>query len=305
MDPLPSFIRLSPEQLQKLGGLIFEKDYTSKALIFLENPARTLHYWSEEPNILPHDDGARKRHRYSFFDLLWLKLISDLREFGMGKAALFNLKKELLIPINMEELSQKIQAEHNEIEQLMKVQFGKSHEEIKALFDTLQERKTEITQQQATKLYAHTWYTLGQQKVVRLLINKSGNCFPYYEGDVPGLFHMERDKQQLGKVYCVVNLTDLITDLLSIDSIKDTFKEAFFTKEEWNLLQFLRGEKPHSILVTYKGERMDLLKIVRRKHISPEARLNEILLKNAYETIEIESINGSIIQCISTQKHKL
>ncbi len=305
LTKLPGFFHISEDQLLEITPLLFEKDYSSAAVTFLEHPSRTLNYWGSEPNILPPGGEPGKRRRYSFFDMLWLKLVSELRDFGLEKPALAILKAELLTPINMEEMNRKLQADREGMEELMREKFQYSEEDIKMFFDTLSDKQSKIEQLQATKLFAHTMYSLGQQKVIRLIISKAGHFYYYSESDLVGLYHVERDSEELGNVYCVVNLTNLITQLLCMEPIKDTFKQAFFTREEWDLLKFLRGEKPVSVKVDYKGDRIDLVHVTRNKRVNVEARLSEVLLKKEFETITIENIKGKIITYSSTVKHKL
>jgi DNA-binding transcriptional MerR regulator len=302
---LKNILNISEEELLRITPLLFEKDYTSTALQFLGSPARTLNYWADEPNILPVGDEAGKRRRYSFFDMIWLIVIKELRTIGMEKKALSILKEELITPIDIDSLAKKVAEERIQMEATFRNHFKLSEETIKTLFDHLNEKKKDLEQLQSTKLYAYIMYSLGQQKVVRLLINKNGNHFLYLESDLAGLYHVENDYPELGNTYITINLSNVFTGLLCQPQIKDKFKEAFFTIEEWKLLQFLQKEKPVSIKVTYKGDRMDLLEIEKKKTIRAEARLTEIMLQKGYETIEIKSLKGNIVHCTSTEKHKL
>lgn len=302
---VPPFIQISESEVLEIGKVIFDKDYSSSLLSFIENPSRTLNYWGGEPNILPLGDEGGKRRVYSFFDMIWLLIIQELREFGMEKPALAVLKDQLLTPIDAEELLAEMQKQRKRIEETMLQQYNMDKGQIEEFFNLLIEKQQEIGELQATRLFSHVMFTLGQKTTMRLFINKAGKYFEYVERDMSSLQKIEDNLSELGTTYICLNLTDLVTKLMCLPQIKDTFKKAVLTADEWKLFEFMKKEKPLSIKIVYKGERIELLEIARQKKIKAEARLTEIMLKGAYETIKIKSEKGNVVNCISTEKIKM
>src|SRR5438105_9744075 len=113
---MDNLIKLSEEEMSDLASLLFQKDYTSDAFSFIENHRRILNYWASDINLLPFEGEEGKRRKFSFFDLVWLHIVKELRDFGMEKDKIAVLKKELLTPENHEKNVQELKKNRKELE---------------------------------------------------------------------------------------------------------------------------------------------------------------------------------------------
>ena len=304
MEELQSDLIPNKEKLLKLMPQLVEKDYSSTVLTFIPNAVRTLNYWGTQPNILPLGDDGKKRRRYSFFDMIWLMLIKELRGYGMEKQALFNLKEELITPIDVAALSQSIHDEKEQLREMLKNVYKLNEKGIAEFFEMWETKRLKSDQQEFSRLFTYVGASITRENVVRLLITKKGHHHLYVEKIVLGLYNMEKDLD-LEDSYICVNLTNLINTLLSLPVFTDTFKENLLTAHEQKVFKFLREGGIKSITITFRDKEMNTLELTRERKIKSEARLHEIMLKNDYEKIEIINVKGKVIYCESIQSIKL
>ncbi len=124
-------------------------------------------------------------------------IIQELREFGVEKPALAVLKIELLTPIDPKALLAEMQQNRKNVEQAMLQHYNMDKGQIEEFFNLVAEKQKEIGELQATPLFSHVMFTLGQQKTVRLFINKGGSYFHYIESDMISLCDPEKHSRKL------------------------------------------------------------------------------------------------------------
>ena len=83
-------------------------------------------------------------------------------------------------------------------------------------------------------------------------------------------------------------------------------KKQLLSEKEWQLIEYSGKPELTTIKVTYNGEGdMKLVELTKKKKVSVEARLTEVLLKGGYERIEIHTNGDTPISFTSTEKIKL
>ena len=303
---LSQFSKLDSQETEFIAKAIFEKKYLSSDLSFIENPSRTLNYWGSEPNILPFDEEEGKRRHFSFFDIIWLKIVNELRSFGMGKEAIAIVKKNLLTPMNLPDIVQNIKENKEAIQKMLSMLIDTDSGAGNKILDQYLNNLSELEDNKTSKLFGLSFYSLGQKKIIRLIISKKGSVHEYLDSTNTPLEKIENDNADLKEGYIIIHLSNIITKSIGLPCIKDRVKESFLNEQEWKIILLLRKEKPKSLKIHMgEGQKVDLVEITKLKKVEMEARLIEIMIKDAYEKLEVVTVKGKIAYCLSTVSQKL
>ncbi len=300
---LPAHVDHSSAELEELGELMFRKDYTSEALDFIQNTARTLNYWGSDPerNLLPPYAGSEKRRKYSFADLVWLGMVKELRDFGLEKDAIYMLKGELFGVPDYQKLNAEIAKHRKEVEKLLAQHYGTSVTEIKGMLDQFSEQQEALKKLKLTKLYTYLFYFFSRKAPFHLLVNKEGRHYPFYQSDFALNVESEDFLRFFNHSHLSISLSDLIGFFLSHSLVKDELKQRFFTSKEWKLIELIRSERPDSVTIIDVDGKEEKIAVSKQVYVTLEQRLSELITKGAYETIVIKTQNGKPVYCKRTK----
>ncbi|HUC82812.1 MAG TPA: hypothetical protein VMR70_18025 [Flavisolibacter sp.] len=294
---------LADLDIQSLAPL-FQKDYSQEAMSFLSNYHRILNYWGEGVNVLPPQLEEGKRRRFSFFDLVWLGIVRELRDFGVEKEKIAVLKGELLSPPDHKEVAKQLKQSRKEVEEVLSKNYGVGTDQIRPILDEYLSRQLEIQKLSFSLLSIYIYYVVGRKSDVYLLIDKKGN-HQFHSPDFTLSEVKDGARPSMGSHICI-SLKEVIHFFVSLPLIKDEVKRQLLAEKEWQLIEHSRKEGLTSIKVIYNGEGgMKTLEITQKKKVSVEARLTEVLLKGGYERIEINTNGEGPLSYTSTKKIKL
>ncbi|RYY43365.1 MAG: hypothetical protein EOO06_19795 [Chitinophagaceae bacterium] len=294
---------LSEIDIQSLAPL-FLKDYSQEVMSFLSNYHRILNYWGEGVDILPLQLEEGKRRRFSFFDLVWLGIVRELRDFGMEKEKIAVLKSELLSPPDHKEVVKQLKQYRKEAEEILSKDYGVGSDQIRAVLDEYLSRQQDVQELSFSSLSIYIYYVVNGKSDVQLLIGKDGR----HRLSSPDLPHLEAayGAEPSSGSYICISIKEVMHFFVTLPQVKDEVKRQLFSDKEWQLLELSRKPELTSIKVSYNGDgEMKMLELTKKKKVSAEARLTEVLLKGGYERIEIQTQDGKPIFYTSTEKIKL
>lgn len=290
---------------EKLDALVpfFTKDYGQEIFSFVKNHHRLLHYWGEGINLLPPQEAEGKRRRFSFFDLVWLGLVLELRDYGMEKEKIAVLKKELFAPYDYTTMLQVIKQKRRELEEQMRKSLGLTEAGARHMVDTILEKQGELQTQGYSLLATYIYYVIGREAPVNLLVSKEG-----HHQMVP----LDVDEQALpspsegtfANSYLTLSLNGIMQSFASLPLVTQAIKKAFLTAREQELIAEIRKEGLKSLTVHFRGGRMETLESTSKKKVAAESRLLEVLIKGGYENLSITTEKGRIVNVEQTEKKR-
>jgi DNA-binding transcriptional MerR regulator len=294
---------ISDLELQKLAPF-FVKDYSQEAMSFLSNYHRILNYWGDGVDILPPQQGEGKRRKFSFFDLVWLGIVRELREFGMEKEKIAVLKGELLSPPDHKEIRKQLRQYRKESEEILSKNYGVGTDQIIPILDEYLSKHMEVQKLSFSLLSIYIYYLLGRNSDVSILVGKDGH-HQIYLPDFAYSEIKEGVKPSIGS-HISISLNEVIHFFVTLPYVKDDVKQQLLSPKEWQLIELSRKPDLSYVKVSYNEDgNMKMVELTRKKKVSVEARLTEILLKGGYERIEIETQGGKPVSYRSTEKVKL
>jgi len=293
---------VSEPELEALVPL-FIKDHTHEALSYIRNHHRVLNYWGEGVNLLPpQEDSTGKRYRFSFFDLVWLGIVKELRDYGMEKEKIAVLKEELFSPVDHKGHLRTIREHQKEVEVMLAKSYGVATSVIRELLEQYAKKQEQTRTLGFTYLTTYLYYIIGRKQPVRLLVSKEGHHRPaLLQAD--GTWLVE-EEGSFSTSYISITLSEIMHFFAAQSFVTDTVKQTLVSPQEWQLIEACRKEGLKSITVHFKDGRLQKLESTRRKKIVLEARLTELLLKGGYENLTISTENGQIVYAEQTTKKR-
>lgn len=287
-------------------AVLFEKDYSSEALCFIQNHHRIINYWGEGVDLMPPAYEDSKRRRFSFFDLVWLRVVKELRDFGMEKEKIAVLKSELLSPPDHKGMLKVLKGHRKEIEEVLAKSYGVGSGKVKALLEVYLSRQLEVQALSYSMLALYIIHALTVGGEVRILVNKTGNHHGYYSQSQGSASVTAELSDIYAGSHISISLKEIISFFVSMPYVKDEVKQSVLSQKEWKLIQLVRSSSPKSIKVHFDDSSgMTMVEITRKKKVSIEARLTEIIVKGGYEKIELITQDGKPVYFESTEKIKL
>lgn len=293
---------LTEEKIQALVTF-FTKDYGQEAFSFVKNHHRLLHYLGEGIDLLPPQETEGKRRKFSFFDLVWLGIVLELRAYGMEKEKIAVLKEELMVTPDYAKLLKTISERRAEFEETMRASLNLTEEGTRQIIDTLLAKKQELLRQDTTLLATYLYYTVTKETPVSLLVSKDGHHqlrpMDVAESDLPPL-----DGGPFATSYLTLSLDGILRFYAALPLVTPSIKKVFLTEREQALIEETRKEGLKSVTVRFRNGKMEQLESTKQKKVSVEARLTEMLIKGGYEDIKITTEKGRIVSVEQTEKKR-
>lgn len=270
-----------------LGVLISDKSYDQDAIAFLPNTARTLNYYKEE-GLVP---DRQKKSKFSFEELVWLRIVFDLKNIGINHSLIKQLKEYAFAPVQEEVLDEILEQNKDLFEEhvvpMLKQIPEEFHEEFaKALKEAMSDKKVI-----ANKVKSNLRFWL-----MCIIQSKSAaEIHLFSDGKVE--FHIKQiennDTPSL-QTYISISLTRILSFYLSKDYKENALTQKVLNKDELLVLQYIQEKKYKSIEITFKKEKIDLIKLAEEGQVDPAQRLYEFMLAGAYDDISIKREEGKI-----------
>lgn len=280
-----------------LGVLISEKSYDQDAIAFLPNTARTLNYYKEEGLVL----DRQKKSKFSFEELVWLRIVFELKNIGINHSLIKQLKEYAFAPVQEEVLDEILEQNKNLFEEHVVPMLKQIPEEFhgefaKALKEAMSDKKV-IANKVKSNLRFWLMCTIQSKSAAEIHLLSDGKVEFY-------LKQIENIDTSSLHTYVSISLTRILSFYLSNDYSDNALAQCLLNKDELLVLQYMREKKYKSIEVTFKNEKIDLIKLAQDEKADPRQRLYEFMIAGAYDDISIKREAGKIISISKITKVK-
>ena len=275
---------------------------------------RKVEGWKSNDLIIDPDPKARIK--YSLTDAVWLKIIDQLRNFGLSYESIKIIKSQVL----KSRLYQKEELEKHRIEIEREKKNGKIfHEpkfvstanEIKEKFSPSKYETDYEFKKALEEFYDATFLELF---IAQALILRHQCCICINQDfeadyiDPETMFSLGGDLSMfVGNTYISINLSAVLAEVLPGEKnrCQALFKYSL-NKEEEKVIELIRNKDISQLTVKFgKNKSIDLIETTTEFNaLAIETKLTELILKNGYQNIEIKTQNGKITTVINTIKTK-
>lgn len=298
------------------GFSVFVYLFTIQKRLFTVNDvgvsSKTILHWKKMGLLLDnYTVKANGWAKFNFVDYLWLQVVKELRNLGVSLEIIKKVKETL---IDGTKPTKSFEEYRQDVDVSSTYRMGNDDE------------KNEV----ADFLYSQNQVArhFSQLMTSCIMAKENGQIIVFSNGEA--YFKMDREdilfKQYYSgkgdddydndtcvpaytlkyQTYICVSVTELILKYLILDTNKLKIPLLpLLSKEEKEILEFVRKDKVVSVTVRKKNGKINLLEATEQyKPAELNARLTELFLKEDYQDIEIKKENGYAI-FKRTVKHKL
>lgn len=295
MNTITRGIELIDEQEKEPLDYLRIPRYSRKSV---DIPARILNHWDKMELLLKRNPlGAT--YSFSLAETFWIKLIQKLRAYNLPLELIKQLKDELCLITQSEELMKgkdelvNYFSSHNELEQIIK-----STEFI----EYINSFKPTILENILLDL-------IITRTDHRILINDKGEVFLFNkERRNPNEEYNHSMNQFMSNTYISVSLFEIIKELISeLGEDECSENQNILTKDEAMVLKLLQQEDNSKIEINFsdKTKKAVTIKVTKNNSVHNFSRVKDLILRNGYQDITLKTQNGHVVCCENTIKYKL
>ena len=290
----------------KLIDFLAEKRYTL-ANIGLKN--KQAFDWTKAGLFLEERE-SKYRRTYSAIEYVWLKIIEELRGFGMSINAIKKLKSFLLQEVDITEMIASLVDVDTAKEKKILKEFQEALD-IKYRTESVKHEQNQSLPVNESKLVNTILSILIIQTVINktnahLLITKEGKTL-VTDGE-PFDEHINIG-DMLNAPYLTFPLRNVIVNFISREDLISTNDEnevLTISKQEEKVLKLLRAGNLLSLAVRF-GKDKEIKLIETEENIELEkvqGRLTDLIMRNKYQTITYKTQDGKITNMRRKTLHK-
>lgn len=257
---------------------------------------RVINHWDEKGLIRFARNSTEGHRRFSFVDFIWIKVVNELREFGVKLQDIEKIANGLYHPIPMKELMDAfaenigLVTDNSEIEGKQDlIEFIKSGDYKNIDFSVLG----------FNFLHALIAEAIATRKPISILLFKDGEWFPF----IKEREHLYPDELRYKIDYTphiMVSITDIIFRYIIEDELQDYFGEIrAFTPNEIQLLRYVKDGKYKKIVVNLRSKELPVL--VVNKGIGAKEEILKVLRQQHYKDFLVTDENGNEVRISKTK----
>jgi DNA-binding transcriptional MerR regulator len=257
----------------------------------------------QENELLVGNYEIEKWRKFSFTEIVWLRVIVKLRALNVPLENIRKLKKKVFLladfdlPVHQQQI----------ITIISKLNVGKlTREEIKKILEK-KEVKTELKKQRKPLLYYFILDAVLLKNHFSLILTSDGAFMPYKESYLEYINTIPIARKILLGSYVSISLTEIISEFISEHEINVSENQLkIITKDEAILLKYLRKENMKSIKIRFnENGKIKMLELEKEEPVKNAKNVLDFILNNGYHDISITTVKGNILKCVNTQKIKL
>lgn len=285
----------------KLTEFLTEKQFTLASIGLTDKIAFD---WTRSGLYL-EEKTSKGRRKYNAIEYVWLRMVKELREFGLPYESIKKLKDFLLQKVDIENLLVEIMEEdHGDQEELKMIQKGlKETYSTKAkLKSAVKETKKELAD---TVLCLLIHDTVVNKSNAHILIKKDGTAM-VSDGEPID------DNITYGDIlqgpFISFPLRHVLADFLSREDLIDTELAAEIvelTPQEEKVLDLLRDGNLVSLTVKFRDKEVNLIETEEEIDLRDvKGKLVDYIKRNSYQEITYKTEKGKIVSMKRKTKHK-
>lgn len=253
---------------------------------------------------------SKFRRKYNAIEYVWLKIIKELREFGLSINAIKNLKSFLLKEVDMKEIITSfieagLDEEDSDVEELQKALKDKygSAKGLEELNSKLNDNQQELVNTVLSMIIIETVINKSNS---HLLITKTGNTL-VTDGEPFD------DQVNLGDIlnapYISFPIKNILVDFINREDLMNSEEREeilLISEEEEKVLELLRKGNLVSLSVRFnKDNEISLIETEENIELEKvQGKLADFIMRNKYQVITYKTQDGKITSMRRKTLHK-
>jgi len=291
------------EDIKQVTAIMFEENFQ---LSDIGLSAKIAFDWSNA-GIYLRERKSKYRRKYNGVEYVWLRLVKELREFGLPIQSILNFKDYMLSEMDLlEHYTSLFESEEIEDEN-----WNVFINDIKETFKTpdnfisaVEKGKKKINLSN-TKLSVLLFSTILSKSNVHLAIAKDGNCMVFDESPMEDLF---TSSILMDQPYISFPLNHIVANFMGREDLYElnlSEDESKLSEEEIKIIDLVRDGSINSLTVKFVDGEVNLIETEEIIDIKEtKGRLVDLIKKGSYQEISYKTERGKIVSVKRKTKHK-
>jgi DNA-binding transcriptional MerR regulator len=250
-------------------------------------PYRVINHWDEKGLIRFRRSSAGGNRKFSFADFIWIRLIHELRSFGVKLPVIKKIAKDLYEPLPMKELFEGIMETPDLLKQ---IEDGPDKQDFIAFLKSGGQKEGDPSFFEFNYLQILIAEAIATRSPISLLIFKDGEWFPFNK-EKENVYPEEMIRKKEFSSHISVSVTETIFSFILEDYLIEYVEWLhLFTRQEEKLLHHIKVGDYKKVLVLFKSKKQEPLEIKKSK--KAQEQIMRILREKQYrEFILVDSKN--------------
>ena len=291
------------ENVRQVTEVMFEENFQ---LSDIGLSSKIAFDWSNA-GIYLRERKSKYRRKYNGVEYVWLRLVKELREFGLPVPSILKLKKFLLSEMDlMEHYTSLFEREETE-----DVFWNEFIEGIKETFQTPDNLIAAVKQGRKTVYLSNTTLSvllfsiILSQSNVHLAVTKKGDCMVFDESPMQDLLS---SSLLMSQPYICIPINHIVPEFMGREDLyKFNLNECGLdlTEEETKIIDLIGEGGINSLTVKFVDGEVNLIETEEKMDIKEaKGRLVDLIQRGGYQEISYKTVNGKIVNIKRTTKHK-
>ena len=289
------------EESVSLVAFLTEKQFTLASIGLTDKIAFD---WTRSGLYL-EEKTSKGRRKYNAIEYVWLRMVKELREFGLPYDAIRNLRSFVLQKIDIQKMLLEIMgAEVESDEDLKAIQ-----KTLKKSFASKEQLKSAVVEAEGslvdTVLCTLIHETIISKTNAHLLIKKDGSTIVTDGEPIDDDINYG---DMLNGPYISFPLRHVLTDFIAREDLMNTvFAEEIIdlTSDEEKVLELLRQGNLVSLNIKFANKEIKLIETEEEIDLKDvKGKLVDYIKRNSYQEITYKTEKGKIVSMKRKTKHK-
>ncbi len=293
-------LRQEFERLGKITDILYNEHFQ---LSDIGLSSKTAHDWTKA-GIYLRERTSKYRRKYNGLEYVWLKLVMELRDFGLSIPSIIKLRSFLLGEMDLMEFYESLteQEGNADIFESFTKEFGA---EIKKVGDIVAVEDGEEIALVNTVLSALVSGTIFGKSNTHLAITKKGNCFVFDENPNKDLFVSDHVTNE---PYISLPLNYIVKNFIWAEDLYDLKDENILeglTKDERKIIDLVRKGGINSLYIKFRDGSVNIMETEEIVDVKEtKGRLVDLIRCGGYQEISYKTEKGKIVSVKRKTKHK-
>lgn len=256
---------------------------------------RTVLHWDQQ-GLLEHSREESEWRRYDYIQYVWIKIINDLRTFGVPIPIIEKAKTEILTRINLKWLFELFSLNKEYLDKL-------TNDEAKSeLLSFLESKSYESIDDNLSVSFLELMIveTLTTKVPVSLNIFSDGFILPLFESKLD-VFEPGDVRKLTYETHVKISISNILNNFLS--DTKDSFlipQLQILADNERRLLEIIHSGEYETVTINFKNKKMKSVELIKEQNV--KRKIVDILQDSQYQDIVIKSHKGVVTRIQNTVK---
>jgi DNA-binding transcriptional MerR regulator len=252
----------------------------------LEIKYRVINHWDSEGLIHCTRNAEGGDRKFSFADYVWIKVVEELRSFGVPIPTIKTIRDEIYEQLPLKEFYSWMAEDPSILDQHSHPDIG----ELKEFIKSKEYETADYSDFDFLLLYILLSMTIMSREAVSLIVFKDGEWFPYIPSGKKNYPDELLNKMKYSS-HISICLLDIIFRFLSSDLAEKALKDLnLLSEKERQLLEEVNSNKFKTVKVSFRSKSQEPLEIKKGKRA--KSQIIDILRNKEYRDFFITDNKG-------------